>query len=118
MKYLNIIKERRRIYYEGFIFGIILSVLIVGFLYKNNKNRLTNNVIICTTLTVSMLTNYLYYMLKPKSDWMILYLNDPKQRELWLDIYKTMKQKFHLGFLFGLVAVMMFSNASCYKIKR
>ena len=63
-------------------------------------------------------TNYLYYMLKPKSDWMILYLNDPKQRELWLDIYKTMKQKFHLGFLFGLVAVMMFSNASCYKIKR
>ena len=113
-KYLNIIKERRRIYYEGFMFGILLSILAVGMAYKTNNKNLSNKVIICTTLSVTLLTNYLYYMLKPKSDWMILYLDNPDQRALWLDIYRTMKGRFHLGFLFGLVSVVMFSNASCY----
>jgi len=116
-KYTKIVEERRKIYYQGFILGILLSFLMVliGSTFKKN---LSNQTVVCTVLTVTLVTNYLYYILAPKSDWIILYLDSMKEREGWLDIYRTMQVKYHTGLLLGLIAVMAFANGSCYMRKQ
>ena len=115
-KYIKIIEERRRIYYRGFVMGILLSILSVGLMYNQNK-KISNKTIICTTLGITFLTNYFYYILSPKSDWMVLHLNSKYQREEWLKIYRTMSVRFHLGFLLGLLAVSFLSGGSCSYLK-
>ena len=116
-KYIKIIEERRRIYYRGFVMGILLSIISVGSLYSQN-NKISNKIIICTTLGITFLSNYFYYILSPKSDWMVLHLNSKYQREEWLKIYRTMSVRFHLGFLLGLLAVSFLSNGSCSYLKK
>lgn len=116
-KYTKIVEERRKIYYQGFILGILLSFLMVliGSTFKKN---VSNQTVVCTVLTVTLVTNYLYYILAPKSDWIILYLDSMKEREGWLDIHRTMQVKYHTGLVLGLIAVMAFSNGSCYMRKQ
>ena len=112
-KYTKIIEERRKIYYHGYILGILLSFLVVLLSYSIKK-KVTNKMVMCTVLTVTLVTNYLYYILAPKSDWIILYLDSMKEREGWLDIYRTMQVRYHMGLVFGLVAVTAFANGGCY----
>jgi len=112
-RYIKIVEERRKIYYQGFILGILLSFVLV-LLTSAYKRNLSNKVIVCTVLTVTFVTNYLYYILSPKSDWIILYLDSMKERQHWLDIYRTMQVKYHTGLVLGLISVMAFTNGSCY----
>jgi hypothetical protein len=116
-KYTKIIEERRKIYYQGFILGILLSFLMV-LISSTFKKNLSNQQVVCTVLTVTLVTNYLYYILAPKSDWIILYLDSMKEREGWLDIYRSMQVKYHTGLVLGLIAVMAFANGSCYMRKQ
>jgi len=116
-RYVKIVKERRDIYYRGFVLGILLSFMMVALMLNTNKN-IPKRVILCTTLGITFLTNYFYYILSPKSDWMILHLNERRQREAWLDIYRTMSIRFHTGFLLGLLGVTFLTNGSCIYLKK
>ena len=40
---------------------------------------------------------------------MITLLNDPKQRNLWMQIYKMMQMRYHIGMLIGLVGYALLS---------
>jgi hypothetical protein len=111
--YENIIKERKNIYYMGYILGLLLSLLIIFVIKKINKNKLNNISLICLVGSITFITNYLFYILYPKTDYMLLHLNDKKQIEEWLKIYKKMQFKFHMGFVLGIIAVMIF----CYGLR-
>jgi uncharacterized membrane protein YkgB len=50
-------------------------------------------------------------MLSPKTDYMILHLNEENQRKEWLKINKTMQFKYHIGLLLGIVASMVLAYA-------
>jgi uncharacterized membrane protein YkgB len=107
-KYENIIKERRGIYLKGYGLGLILAFLSL-FLYekfgRNDKRKGLNK--ICFIGGITLLVNYFYYMLSPKTDYMILHLNEENQREKWLTINKTMQFKYHIGLLLGIIASMV-----------
>ena len=113
--YEKIINERKTIYYSGYILGIVLSILIIYFgKYINlpdRKSKFSNMYYVCLVGAVTFITNYLYYILYPKTDYMLLHLNDKTQIQGWLNIYKTMQFKFHLGFVFGIIAIMIFSSS-------
>lgn len=111
--YENIIKERKNIYYMGYILGLLLSLLIIFVIRKINKNKLNNISLVCLVGSITFITNYLFYILYPKTDYMLLHLNDKKQIEEWLKIYKKMQFKFHMGFVLGIIAVMIF----CYGLR-
>ena len=111
--YENIIKERKNIYYMGYCLGIILSVLGYFISKKIFKIRFNNVPLICFVGAITFVTNYLFYILYPKSDYMLLHLTDKKQIEEWLSIYKKMQYKFHMGFVIGIIAVMIF----CYSFR-
>tara|TARA_B100001063_G_C16777284_1_gene566658 strand:- start:4290 stop:4796 length:507 start_codon:yes stop_codon:yes gene_type:complete len=111
VRYKFIVQERRKIYFQGFALGFILSV---ASLYLNNRkskqNRLTN---ICQVLAISFTVNYFYYILYPKTDYMAKYLETEKQRVAWLRVYKTMQFNYHFGFVLGLVGMFFVARAIC-----
>ena len=114
--YEKIIDERKKIYYGGFLLGIVLSFIAVYFgnkllFSKNSKSSTLPK--ICMIASITFVTNYLFYILYPKTDYMLLHLNDKTQIQGWLNIYKKMQFKFHLGFILGIVAVIIYSYGFC-----
>lgn len=125
--YSNIVKERLYDYYIGLILGIVLA--LIYYKYNSNSNNGSNGndngksegnnsnlasngsriCMICIYLAIILSTQFLYYMLVPKSKYMLDYLNGD-QIKLWLETYKTMKNKYYLGALFGIIAyfILMF----------
>jgi uncharacterized protein YacL len=110
--YDKISQERLHIYYYGYILGFILSLVIVFYncsMKRSNKMSTTSTV--CLVIVVSFLTNYFYYMLSPKSAWMLDHINSPEQTKAWLAMYRSMQINYHMGFVIGVVAVGIFAFA-------
>jgi uncharacterized protein YacL len=103
--YEKISKERLRINYYGYTLGLLLSLIIILYNQSLKNNKLTNTSIICIVIVVSFLTNYFYYMLSPKSAWMLDNINSPEQTKAWLAMYRAMQVNFHTGLVFGIVAI-------------
>ena len=122
--YKKLIKERKNIYYGGFILGIVLSILFIVMLKSNIFNNISNSLfnkkskssktsVVCIVGAITFVTNYLFYILYPKSDFMILHLENKEQIKEWLDIYKYMQFRYHLGFVLGILALIFASMAIC-----
>ncbi len=114
--YEKLIQERKKIYYGGFLLGIVLSFIAVYFgnkllFSRNSKSSALPK--ICMIASITFVTNYLFYILYPKTDYMLLHLNDKTQIQGWLNIYKKMQFKFHLGFILGIIAVIIYSYGFC-----
>ena len=110
--YEKIKLERRNIYLKGYFLGFFLSILIILYSPKIKKTNM-----ICTIGVVSFVTNYFYYILSPKSDWMVLHLHSTEQKKAWLEIYRTMQYNHHFGFLLGIIALMVLTNGIYTKCK-
>jgi hypothetical protein len=111
--YQNIINERKQIYYMGYVLGIILALLAYYYNKKILGLRLNNMSLVCLVGSIVFATNYFFYILYPKSDHMLLHLNDKKQIEEWVAIYRKMQINLHIGFVLGILAVMVF----CYSFR-
>jgi len=106
--YEKIINERKTIYYIGYGMGILLAIFTIFIMKKVLKIRFNNMSLVCLVGSIVFVTNYLFYILYPKSDYMLLHLSDKRQITEWLKIYRKMQYKFHLGFVFGIIAVIVF----------
>ena len=104
-KYEEITSERRNISYQGYGLGLLLSFVILYHRRKMNTISL-----VCTVMSTCFLTNYFYYMLSPKSDWMLNHLNED-QAKTWLLMYRSMSYNYHLGIVLGIIAVGIFAFA-------
>ena len=109
-RYDKITKERRDIYYQGYVLGFVLSVLVI-FLNKQRKVTMTTWSMVCTVIVISFLTNYFYYTLSPKSDWILNHIEEPEQTKAWLHMYRSMQVYYHGGLALGLVAMGVFAYA-------
>ena len=105
--YKNIRKERLNIYIKGLILGTLIATLIVF----NSSLKSTNK--ICVFIVTAFSFNYMFYSLYPKSTYMLLHLNTPKQNEAWLKIYKEMKLRCICGVLLGLVGYILLGRGLC-----
>ncbi|NDA89602.1 MAG: hypothetical protein EBY20_01645 [Alphaproteobacteria bacterium] len=111
--YEKLTSERLRIYYYGYILGFILSLIVIFYNYQISKpsHKMTTFTVTCTVITISFITNYFYYMLSPKSDYMLNHINSPDQTKAWLTMYRNMQYYFHMGLVLGLVAVAFLAIA-------
>jgi uncharacterized membrane protein YkgB len=103
--YEKITGERMRLNYYGYTLGLLLSIIIIVYNYSSKRNKLTNTSLVCLVIVVSFLTNYFYYILSPKSTYMLDHINSPEQTKAWLAMYKTMQYNYHFGMVIGIVAV-------------
>lgn len=98
IQYFNEIKqERLQIYFQGLIIGFLISLAYLHF----RKN-------IFVAFTILFFINYFYYILYPKSKYMVEILDNTEENKAWLEIYKHMQFKYHISFLFGLLFAFSF----------
>jgi prolipoprotein diacylglyceryltransferase len=111
--YRKIQRERLHIYYYGYSLGFILSLIIIIYNYQNNssKSKLSTSHMVCIVISTSFLTNYFYYMLSPKTSWMLDHIKTPKQTKAWLEMYKSMQRYYHTGLVLGIIAVAFLAVA-------
>lgn len=109
--YKSIVDERMRIYYFGYLLGLILALLIIFYNIQIKKGRFSNLSLICLVTSVSFLTNYFYYILSPKTDWMLNHIQDAEQSKAWLQMYRSMQVYYHSGLVLGIAAVGIFAFA-------
>jgi hypothetical protein len=107
--YEHIAKERLDISMQGYVLGFIFSLLIIFLNYE--RKQLKPSSVVCLVLATSFLTNYFYYMLMPKSDWMLNHVESQHQAKAWLYMYRTMQYYYHAGLVLGILGVGVFSYA-------
>jgi hypothetical protein len=104
-RYDIISKERMTISYQGYVLGFILSLLVIFYNLKIKGVKMTNFSLVCTVMATCFLTNYFYYMLSPKTDWMLNHTNNQDQVKAWLLMYREMSYNYHMGIALGIIAV-------------
>jgi uncharacterized membrane protein YkgB len=107
----KIAKERLSISMSGYLLGLIFCIIIIFYNTTLKRNRLGAKSLVCIVVTTSFLTNYFYYTLSPKSDWMLNHLKTPEQNKAWIEMYRTMKYNYHMGFIFGIISVGLLAFA-------
>ena len=95
----RIANQRLSLYVQGTILGIVVVTMVVLFGGKK-MSPLTSG---CTFVAVVLLTQYFYYILMPKPDWMIRHLRTQEQNTHWLRVYRHMSFRWHMGMLVGLL---------------
>lgn len=103
-KYEKIAEERKRISMKGYLLGFAISLFLIVYNYVSRK-KISGSAMICLAVSTTLVVNYLYYILSPKSDWMVNHLETPEQKAAWLKVYRTMQFKWHAGLALGLIAV-------------
>ena len=110
-RYDNICEERKRISYYGFGLGFILSLCIL-FYNVNLKGKKMNMIhLVCLVMSTCFVTNYFYYILSPKSDWMLNHTSNQEEVRAWLQMYREMSYNYHMGLALGIIAVGIFASA-------
>jgi hypothetical protein len=104
-RYKKIVKERTNISYQGYALGVIISIGIIFYNLKIKKERLNTSSLVCIVIATSFVTNYFYYMLHPKSDWMLNHMNNQEEVKAWLLMYREMQYNYHMGLVLGIIAV-------------
>jgi hypothetical protein len=116
--YNKITNERTTIYYQGYVLGLIISVCIIMFSVYTRHKLLSTTSMVCLVSATCFITNYFYYTLSPKKNWMLNYIKTPEQTKAWLQMYRTMQTYYHTGLLLGIIAVGIFAYAfRCKKSK-
>jgi len=112
-RYKNIIEERKRLCFEGYGLGLFIGIVLVVFNVYQKKRKMSRLSMACIVGSTMFLVQYFYYILSPKSDWMLLHLTDKQQNEKWLDVYRTMQYNCHVGVVLGLVGATALGNIAC-----
>ena len=107
--YDRIVKERLGISIKGYMLGFVLSLFIILINYRNKGLKPASAV--CLVLATSFLTNYFYYTLSPKSDWMLNHVESKEQTQAWLKMYRSCSYNYHMGLVLGIVGMGVFAYA-------
>jgi hypothetical protein len=110
-RYEKISQERRAISYYGYGLGLIFSLCLIFYYLQIKKVKMSASALVCMATATTFLTNYFYYMLTPKTDWMLNHMNKQEEVNAWLQMYKGMQYNYHMGMALGIVAVGIFASA-------
>lgn len=107
-KYKAISKTRATTSLQGYGLGLLISVAVLVYNYTRPRSqRYNTTTMICVAGAVTFLTQYFYYVLTPKTDWMLNYLNTPEQKKAWLEVYRTMMWNYHASLLVGVLSALV-----------
>jgi hypothetical protein len=109
--YDEIVAERSRIYYTGYMVGFALSIAFIVFNARVLKKPIPATGMVCVAVVISTLFSYFYYILSPKTKFMISLLKTDEMREDWFKLYKSMQYYYHASYALGAVAVGVFAYA-------
>lgn len=91
--------------YQGYVLGVIISLGIIFYNLKIKGTKMSNSSLVCTVIATAFITNYFYYMLHRKSDWMLNHVGNQEEVKAWLQMYREMQYNYHMGITLGIIAV-------------
>jgi hypothetical protein len=100
----NIKKERLEIYQTSILIGLLVAY------YYTSKNNSFGSIRYCTFASILSIVSYSFYVLSPKSDYILNHITTEKQAKAWQDMYIEMKKNVHYGFLFGIIGYSIAAN--------
>jgi len=103
--YEKISRERMMISYQGYLLGFVFSLFIIFYNVYFKSKKLNTLSLVCIVVATSFLTNYFYYILHPKKDWMLNHIEDKDQIRNWLQMYREMQYNYHFGLVLGIIGV-------------
>ena len=109
--YQQIREERTQIFYTGYIIGFVLALLIILYNTQIKRSKMGWTAMVCLTVSVAFITNYFYYVLTPKTKWMLDHIENPDQTKAWLQMYKNMQLYYHSSLALGIIAIGLFAFA-------
>ena len=104
-RYEKITKERTNISYQGYVLGVILSLGIIFYNLKIKHLKMKTASLVCTVVATAFVTNYFYYMLSPKTDWMLNHMSKQEEIKAWFLMYREMQYNYHMGLVLGIIGV-------------
>ena len=104
-RYEKITNERANISYQGYALGVVLSLGIIFYNLKIKSSKMNTTGLVCTVIATAFVTNYFYYMLSPKSDWMLNHMSNQEEVKSWLLMYREMSYNYHMGLTLGIIGV-------------
>lgn len=107
-KYGQIVIERRNLYFQGLVLGFVIAFFATKLMTPMNTFHRVSFM-----LAVALPVAVMYYMLMPKSDYILNYLKTPEDTKAWLEVYNTMKTRYFTGLLFGTLAAIPLAYAMC-----
>lgn len=110
-RYDKISNERLMISYQGYTLGLILSIVFIFYNLKIKRDKMSTTGMVCSVLAISFITNYFYYMIHPKSDWMLNHVENKEEVKAWIQMYREMQYNYHMGLVLGIVGVGIFAFA-------
>jgi hypothetical protein len=99
--HFKIVKKRGILFMRGIILGCVLAFMIVYLMSSGTTLSQT-----CLFLSIAILTAHYYYLLMPKSDYLLNHLENKEQINAWLKMYKEMNFKSNLGSILGATAFL------------
>jgi hypothetical protein len=108
--YTGIVRERAMNYIFGILLGVVLSMIFFYFVGDKIRHRYFR---ISTFFAITLTTSVFYYMLKPKSDYILNHLKSEEENKAWLYVYNQMKKRYLWGMLLGAAASLAFSFVWC-----
>jgi len=109
--YSKIVKERTQIFYTGYSLGLFLALVLIFYNTQVIKKRMGWQSMVCITVFIAFLTNYFYYILTPKTDWMLNHIHSQDQIQAWLEMYRNMQVYYHGSLVLGIIAVGLIAFA-------
>ena len=111
IRYKHIIQERSIIYMRGTGIGIIIAV---GFaaLFRDYK-PLNRKCMLCIVAAITFIFNCMFYIMYPKSDYIITHLTTQTQRNAWLRCYRSYQISYITGLILGSATAYLFANSFC-----
>lgn len=94
--YKEIQQERRVHYLYGLLMGIACAILYVSF-FPNAKHP------VCSYVGIATMIAQNFYLLMPKSKWMVEYLEHPQDIFNWNKVYKKFQYLSAYGNFLGFV---------------
>ena len=114
--YTNIVQERTMIYIKSIFIALFLSLMYYFVFPKNNflkPKNMTRFSLASVSLVIFYVVSYVFYILYPKTDYMILHLDTENERIEWLKIYKSMQFQYHLSFVVGFIGISILYYGIC-----
>lgn len=100
--------ERRNQYLQGLVLGVL-----VAFMVSRAIRPASRFYQVALYFAITLMVALFYYLLMPKTTYMLEHLNTREQNLAWLDIYKTMKMRYLVGLLLGAAAAVPLASALC-----
>jgi hypothetical protein len=101
-------KERSMLAFRGLVLGMIVGAVTVLLLGKTGKAMG-----VCVLASIAFVVQFLYYMLSPKSAWVVKHLHTTEQRKDWVKVYREYQTGYYGSIAIGVIGAGLLGYGLC-----